>query len=280
MRLCAAVPASSATARNGSRASAEAGSILAPRPLASRNAPPAAAILGDAVRIGERRGSRRRSNRSCRRRCWLAGARSAQRLAMPPRVLAAARAVAAELIEPVARSTSSPPSPRSRQDRGDLGGALARAFARRHRPPCARAAAAAASAAGLRPSSVMRPSASSAPSSVEQRPRLGQRGRRRRIEKGELGRIGGAPLREIEQQARQIGGEDFRPGIGLRATRSAARPTAGSRRRARCGRRGRGADRRRRATPARSRAASGRRRARSAARARARSRSRCARPRW
>ena len=39
MRPCAAVPASSATARNGSRASEEAGSMLAPRPLTSRNAP-------------------------------------------------------------------------------------------------------------------------------------------------------------------------------------------------------------------------------------------------
>ena len=39
MRPCAAVPASSATARNGSRASADVGSMVAPRPLASRNVP-------------------------------------------------------------------------------------------------------------------------------------------------------------------------------------------------------------------------------------------------
>jgi hypothetical protein len=37
-RLCAALPASSATAINGSRASGEVLSTLAPRPLASRNA--------------------------------------------------------------------------------------------------------------------------------------------------------------------------------------------------------------------------------------------------
>src|SRR5437867_2441047 len=43
MRLCAAPPASSPSARNGSRAKGRAGSSCAPRPLASRNAPPPAA---------------------------------------------------------------------------------------------------------------------------------------------------------------------------------------------------------------------------------------------
>ena len=132
----------------------------------------------------------------------------------------------------------------------------------------------------LRPSSVMRRSRIDGAELGQQRPRLGQRARRRRIEERKLARIGRAPLRQIEQHARQIGGEDFRPRIRLRATRSAARPTAGSRCRARCGRRGRAADRRRRARPARFRAASGRRPARSAAPAPARNRPRCARPRW
>ena len=86
-------------------------------------------------------------------------------------------------------------------------------------------------------------------------------------------RIGDAPRREVEHEGGQIGGENFRPSARARARRSAARPTAGSRRRARCGRRGRAAGRRRRATRARFRAASARRRAHSAARAQARNRS-------
>jgi hypothetical protein len=49
-RLCAAVPDNSATASSGSRAIADAGSTLAPRPLASRNAPFAPRLL--AMRSG------------------------------------------------------------------------------------------------------------------------------------------------------------------------------------------------------------------------------------
>ena len=62
--------------------------------------------------------------------------------------------------------------------------------------------------------------------------------------------------------------------------RFAARPTAGSRYRVRCVRRGHGADRPRRARRARSPAASGRCQAHSAAPAPARNRRRCERPRW
>ena len=61
----------------------------------------------------------------------------------------------------------------------------------------------------------MRPSRVDRAKLGEQRPRLGQRAGGRRIEEGERGRIGRAPLRQIEQQARQIGGEDFRPRIGF-----------------------------------------------------------------
>ena len=117
----------------------------------------------------------------------------------------------------------------------------------------------------------MRPSASSAPSSREQRARLGQRRRGRRIEEGQGGGIGDAPGGAVEQRGRtrsaaRISGRRE----GLAARRSRPPPTGGSRRPARCGRRGRGAGRRRRARRARSRAASGRCRARSAARGRAR----------
>ena len=44
---------------------------------------------------------------------------------------------------------------------------------------------------------------------------LTQRGLRRRIEEGKLARIADAPLRQIEQEGRQVGGENFRPRIGL-----------------------------------------------------------------
>ena len=194
-------------------------------------------------------------------------------------VAAAARAVAAQRVEALAQIDIVAAEPALADQGGDLAAAQAPPSRRRHRPPCARGAAAAAVAASCRPSSVMRPSASMAPSSTEQSLRFGERRARRRIEEGKLVRAA-APGREIERKGRQIGGEDFRPRERLRAPRSAARPTAGSRRRARCGRRGRGAGRRRRARRARFRAASRRHQARSAARARARSRRRCARLRW
>jgi hypothetical protein len=44
---------------------------------------------------------------------------------------------------------------------------------------------------------------------AKQRARLGERRRRRRIKKGELMRIGHSPLREIEQERREIGADDF-----------------------------------------------------------------------
>ena len=60
----------------------------------------------------------------------------------------------------------------------------------------------------------MRPSESSAPSSPSRLLRLLQRRRRRRIEKRQRGGIADAPLREVEHQRGQIGGEDFRLGVG------------------------------------------------------------------
>ena len=62
----------------------------------------------------------------------------------------------------------------------------------------------------------------------QQRLGFGQRARGRRIEKRERRGIGRAPLRQIEQQARQIGGEDFRPRIGFerRGLRLVPQPVA------------------------------------------------------
>ena len=105
----------------------------------------------------------------------------------------------------------------------------------------------------------------------EQRPRLGKGQVRRRIEEGKLfGRC--TPCREVERENRKGRRRGFPGGNRLRAPRSAARPRAGSRCPARCGRRGRGAGRPPRATRARSQAASRRHRVRSAARGQARCR--------
>ncbi len=64
----------------------------------------------------------------------------------------------------------------------------------------------------------------------EQRFRLGQRRPRRRIEEGELFRTA-APGRQIEREGGKIGGEDFRPGIGLerRGLRLVPQPVADAR---------------------------------------------------
>ena len=105
----------------------------APRPLASRNAPLAAAALGDAVGIGEREdgAGRQLGSSPLRRRPCRRAASSAQRFAIAPRVLAAPRAVAAELIEPMRRDRH-----RRRRARARTGSRRSR---RRAGPaPCAR----------------------------------------------------------------------------------------------------------------------------------------------
>ena len=192
----------------------------------------------------------------------------------------ALRAVAAELIEPDIEIDAVAAEAALGQDR--------RRCRRLPRPrraganprSCAPAAAAAPARAGSCLPSVIRPSASSAPSSRSRLFASFSAGAGGGSRNASVRGIADAPLREVEHQRRQIGGEDFGLGVGARATRSAARPTAGSRRRARCGRRGRGADRPRRARRARFPAASGRYPARSAAPAPRRNRPRCARPRW
>ena len=80
----------------------------------------------------------------------------------------------------------------------------------------------------LRPSSVMRRSRVDGADLGQQRPRLGQRRPGRRIEERKLVRIGRAPLRQVEQHAGQIGGENFRPRIGLerRGLRLVPQPVA------------------------------------------------------
>ena len=51
---------------------------------------------------------------------------------------------------------------------------------------------------------------------AQQRLRLGESSRRRRIEEGELRRVGDAPLRQIEHQGREIAAENFRLGVRLK----------------------------------------------------------------
>ncbi len=71
------------------------------------------------------------------------------------------------------------------------------------------------SARRLAPSSVMRPSVVERADLGQQLARFAIGGLRRRIEKGKLRRIGDAPLRQIEREARKIGGENLRPRIGF-----------------------------------------------------------------
>ncbi len=52
----------------------------------------------------------------------------------------------------------------------------------------------------------------------QERPRLGERRFRRRVEEGQARRIGDAPGGAVEHQRRQVGGLDLRPG-GRPATR-------------------------------------------------------------
>ena len=127
MRLAAAAPVSSATARNGSRASDEAGSRLPPRPLASRK-----------PRRRRRRGSSR-CGRDRRARASDAGGRLRLRLLPPAHLRPPPSPSRAHLRRGAngrggncrggaRRSTSSPPSPRSVRIAAMLGGVLARAL--------------------------------------------------------------------------------------------------------------------------------------------------------
>ena len=251
----------------------------------SRNAPAAAAaVFGDALGIGERE-QRADAHLLLARGSGVARAASssrqisAQRCAMARASRPRGERSRRKRVEALAQIDVVAAKAALADQHGDFGGVQRFAVRRRRRPPCARAAAAAAVAASCRPSSVMRPSPSMAPSSassafasVERRRAAADRGRR----------ACPAPRPRRRDRARRTKDRrrGFPAGQTVRAPRSAARPTAGSRRRARCARRGRGADRRPRATPARFRAGSRRHRARSAARGRARSRRRCARPRW
>jgi hypothetical protein len=61
----------------------------------------------------------------------------------------------------------------------------------------------------------------------QQRLGLGEHRARRRIEEGEVFGCG-APGGEVEGETGKVGGKNFRPGMGLRAPRSAAHPKAGA----------------------------------------------------
>jgi hypothetical protein len=187
-----------------------------------------------------------------------------------PGVFATARAVAAETSSRFVEIDAVAAEPALGQDRRDLG---AEQSGPRLRPASTTMRASRGGSGrrrSLRPSSVMRPCASMAPSSASSERASASAPARRRIEERKRRRIADAPgsrrsSSKPDRSAARISGSAKAP-----ATPSAARPTAGSRRPARCGRRGRGAGRPRRARRARSRAASARRPARSAARGRAR----------
>ena len=131
-----------------------------------------------------------------------------------PRVLAAPRAVAAELIETMRQVDIVAAKPALRQDRGDVGGALALALRRgvHHHAGEPRRQRQSAKLAALVGDAALRVDRAKLD---QQRLRFGERAGGRRIEERERRGIGRAPLRQIEQQARQIGGEDFRPRIGF-----------------------------------------------------------------
>ena len=132
------------------------------------------------------------------------------------RVLGARRAVAAESVEPMGQIDGLAAEPALGQRDGDLGrqagASLARGVdhhareARRQGEP------------GNRPAFP-----SDAPVAVEraqrsqQRARLAERGARRGIEKGERGGIAHPPRREIEREAGEIGGKNFRRRVGQEA---------------------------------------------------------------
>ena len=151
MRACAAVPVNSAATRNGSRASDEGRIEHGAAAIGQQEAAlPAAAILGDAIGIGEREERARRWHRRSRLRVRRHRSRPALRHAA--RILGAARAIAAELIEPM-RQIDVVAAEAALGDQHRRSPRRARLRRRaRHRPPCARAAAAAAAraACGLR----------------------------------------------------------------------------------------------------------------------------------
>ena len=239
----------------------------------------AAAVLGDAVGIGEReqrphpplRRSRASSSSPPASAVHGSGEASAHRFAMARASSARRERSRRNWSSRWPRSTIVAAEPALGQHGGDLGGQRAGAFGRgidhhareprRQRQRAQLAAFVGDAALGIERAEL-----------AEQRARLGKRGRaaadRGRRACPDRARPS-APDRARTPTDRR---REFPAAHRARASRSAARPTAGSRRPARCGRRGRGAGRRRRATRARFPAASGRRRARSAARARARCR--------
>ena len=208
---------------------------------------PAAAVLRDALGIGEREQC---ADVNPRPRPALAvqalgDVRPAAAMARASR--GARRAVAARPVEPVARG-------RCRRRRGRARRSAPR-FRRRARPVPSAAASttmrASRGGSGSRrspASSVMRPSPSMAPSAA--RSACARRARaRRRVEKGKLVRAR-APGGEIEREATERSAARISGRANGSATPFVVRPRAGSRCRARCGRRGRGADRPPRETPA------------------------------
>ena len=126
-------------------------------------------------------------------------------------------AVAAEALDALGEVDGVAAEAALDQHGGEVGGVPRRLgpSARRRQAPCGRGAAAAGAPAARRPLSVMRPSRIEGAELVEERPRLGQGRGGRRIEEGELSRIGDAPGGAVEDERRKIGRQDLGPAEGL-----------------------------------------------------------------
>ena len=201
-----------------------------------------AARLGDAVGIGE--GERARpANPAVRPDGAVprAGPAAAPRPApgQAAHVLGALRAVAAEALDPLAEVDVHRRRGRARRGpRRDRRRRAARPTPRRDSTMRARRGGSG-RARRRRPSSVMRPSASSAPRSRSRARASLSAGRGRRVEEGEARSDRSTPqAAQSSRSGREIGGQDLGAREGLRAPRSRPPPTGGSRRPARCARRG------------------------------------------
>ena len=133
-----------------------------------------------------------------------------------PRVLRALRAVAAEGFDASCEIDRVAAEPAFGQDDGDFGRAFRFALVgrvdrhagetRRQRQARDRAALFGDEALGI-----------DGADRRQQRPGFAERAARRGVEERELVRIGDAPQRAGEREPREVGGEDFRRGVGLKA---------------------------------------------------------------
>ncbi len=242
MRAFSAAPCRLATARYGSRASASAGSSTPPRPFAITKAPGAPRAM--AIRSGKAKAMARPASpmvAGVDRRSGVddAGEAGAER----QRVAAPLVAAGAQRLQPVAEIAAVAAEPRFGEEHGEAAGGAAeaeRGGADQHVAEPRRHG----EAGELQSLRGQPPVAVDGAEPGEQRHRLVEGGARRRVEKGEAGRVGDAPGDQVERQRGEVGIEDLRPVERRQRAPSGPRPTGDSRCRAPCARRGRGAGRR------------------------------------